>query len=442
MNINKQQVDDLNLVVSITIEKEDYAANVEKAIGDYRKNAVVPGFRKGHVPANMIRKQYGRAIKLDEINKQLQDNLYLYLNREKLNFLGNPLPKEGQTVDFDADDITFQFEVGLAPTFEVNLQPSTPIVRYEIVVDDAQIDQQVARIQKQFGKLVSKGEVMDGDSVEVTGTFFNEEKGIDSQATFSLETLSDDARKVFVGKKIGDQFQLQTKGLFQDAHSLMHYLKVSHDEAHHLEVEVTFTLEEVNERESAVLDQELFNKLFPDGSVTSEEQLREKIREGAQQQYNEQADQHFLNTVTDYLIDNTQFELPAEFLKRWLRTTTEKELTQEEANEEYNRSERGLRYQLIEGKLLADNKLETTSKEIEDFAHEYVKAQLAQYGMPLDDSSYVEGIVERVLKNREEVQRIQQQLVFKKLIAFYKENVNLEVKKVSFDEFVKIAFPE
>ena len=442
MNINKQQVDDLNLVVSITIEKDDYAANVEKAIGDYRKNAVVPGFRKGHVPANMIRKQYGRAIKLDEINKQLQDNLYLYLNREKLNFLGNPLPKEGQTVDFDADDITFQFEVGLAPTFEVNLQPSTPIVRYEIVVDDAQIDQQVARIQKQFGKLVSKGEVMDGDSVEVTGTFFNEEKGIDSQATFSLETLSDDARKVFVGKKIGDQFQLQTKGLFQDAHSLMHYLKVSHDEAHHLEVEVTFTLEEVNERESAVLDQELFNKLFPDGSVTSEEQLREKIREGAQQQYNEQADQHFLNTVTDYLVDNTQFELPAEFLKRWLRTTTEKELTQEEANEEYNRSERGLRYQLIEGKLLADNKLETTSKEIEDFAHEYVKAQLAQYGMPLDDSSYVEGIVERVLKNREEVQRIQQQLVFKKLIAFYKENVNLEVKKVSFDEFVKIAFPE
>jgi len=248
--------------------------------------------------------------------------------------------------------------------------------------------------------------------------------------------------RVFVGKKIGDQFQLQTKGLFQDAHSLMHYLKVSHDEAHHLEVEVTFTLEEVNERESAVLDQELFNKLFPDGSVTSEEQLREKIREGAQQQYNEQADQHFLNTVTDYLVDNTQFELPAEFLKRWLRTTTEKELTQEEANEEYNRSERGLRYQLIEGKVLADNKLETTSKEIEDFAHEYVKAQLAQYGMPLDDSSYVEGIVERVLKNREEVQRIQQQLVFKKLIAFYKENVNLEVKKVSFDEFVKIAFPE
>lgn len=442
MNINKQQVDDLNLVVSITIEKEDYAANVEKAIGDYRKNAVVPGFRKGHVPANMIRKQYGRAIKLDEINKQLQDNLYQYLNREKLSFLGNPLPKEGQTVDFDADDITFQFEVGLAPTFEVNLQPSTPIVRYEIVVDDAQIDQQVARIQKQFGKLVSKGEVIDGDSVEVIGTFFNEEKGIDSQATFSLETLSDDARKVFVGKKIGDQFQLQTKGLFQDAHSLMHYLKVSHDEAHHLEVEVTFTLEEVNERESAVLDQELFNKLFSDGSVTSEEQLREKIREGAQQQYNEQADQHFLNTVTDYLVDNTQFELPAEFLKRWLRTTTEKELTQEEANEEYNRSERGLRYQLIEGKVLADNKLETTSKEIEDFAHEYVKAQLAQYGMPLDDSSYVEGIVERVLKNREEVQRIQQQLVFKKLIAFYKENVNLEVKKVSFDEFVKIAFPE
>ncbi len=442
MNINREQVDALNAVVSIAIEKNDYADKVEQALNNYRKTANIPGFRKGHVPMNMVKRQYGKAVKFDEINRLLQDSLYKYIADEKLSILGNPLPKENQKLDFDADDITFEFEVGLAPAIEVDLQPENGVVRYEIVVSDEQIDRQVERIQKQFGKLVAKGEVVDDDSLEVTGTFFNEEKGIDTQATFALETLSDEARKEFVGKKIGDQFQLQTKGLFADAHSLMHYLKVSHDEAHHLEIEVTFTLEEINERVGAELNQDLFNKLFPDGYVTTEEQLREKIKEGAQQQYNEQADQHFLNTVTDYLVDNTHFELPSAFLKRWLRTAGEKELTAEEAEEEYNRSERGLRYQLIEEKILNDNELQPTYEKLREFAGSYIKAQLAQYGMPTDDDSYVNGIVEKVLKNREEVQRIQQQLVFKTLIDFYKENVKADVKKVSFDEFVKIAFPE
>lgn len=390
----------------------------------------------------MIKRQYGKAVKFDEINRVLQDSLYKYINDEKLNILGNPLPKEKQDINIDADDFTFEFEIGLAPTIEVNLKPKKAIVRYEIEVADDQIDKQVERIQKQFGKLVAKGEVINDDSLEITGTFFNEEKSIDSQATFTLEELSDAARKEFIGKKIGDQFQLQTKGLFKDAHSLMHYLKVSHDEAHHLEVEVTFTLEEVNERQGAALDQELFNKLFPDGSVTTEQQLRDKIREGAQHQYNEQADQHFLNTVTDYLVDNTKFDLPETFLKKWLRTAGEKELTEQEAEEEYSRSEKGLRYQLIEGKVLDENNLHPKFEELKDFARDYIKGQLAQYGMPTDDDSYVDGIVDRVLQNREEVQRIQQQLVFKKLIDFYKENVKTEVKKVTFDEFVKVAFPE
>ena len=390
----------------------------------------------------MIKRQYGKAVKFDEINRVLQDSLYKYINDEKLNILGNPLPKEKQDINLDADDFTFEFEIGLAPTIEVNLKPKKAIVRYEIEVADDQIDKQVERIQKQFGKLVAKGEVINDDSLEITGTFFNEEKSIDSQATFTLEELSDAARKEFIGKKIGDQFQLQTKGLFKDAHSLMHYLKVSHDEAHHLEVEVTFTLEEVNERQGAALDQELFNKLFPDGSVTTEQQLRDKIKEGAQHQYNEQADQHFLNTVTDYLVDNTKFDLPETFLKKWLRTAGEKELTEQEAEEEYSRSEKGLRYQLIEGKVLDENNLHPKFEELKDFARDYIKGQLAQYGMPTDDDSYVDGIVDRVLQNREEVQRIQQQLVFKKLIDFYKENVKTEVKKVTFDEFVKIAFPE
>ena len=438
MNISREQKDALNAVITIDIVKSDYAENVEKTLNRYRKTANVPGFRKGHVPMGMIQRQFGKAIKFDEItNRSLNEYIY----KEKIGMLGNPLPIV-KDIDIEADDFQFQFEIGLAPTFEVNLKPAEGILRYEIEVDELQIDKQIERIQKQFGKLVSKGEVLDSEDIELTGTFFNEEKNIESQATFKLTDLSPEVRKTFIGKKVGDQFQLQTKGLFEDAHSLMHYLKVSHDEAHHLDVEVTFTLEEINEREKAVLDADLFSKLFPDGSVTTEEQLRAKIKEGAEQQFNEQADQHFLNTVTDYLVDNTHFDLPAAFLKKWLRTAGEKELTEQEAEKEYEHSEKGLRYQLIEGKVMEDNNLHPKFEELKDFARTYIKAQLSQYGMPTDDDSYVDGIVDRVLQNREEVQRIQQQLVFKKLIEFYKKNVNTDVKKVTFDEFVKLAFPE
>jgi trigger factor len=442
MNISKTQIDDLNAVITINVEKADYNTQVEETIANYRKTANVPGFRKGHVPASMIKRQYGKAIKFDEINKVLQDALYKYLADEKLNILANPLPKEKQDINLDADDFSFDFEIGLAPTIEVNLKPATPLDYYEITVDDKVIDNQIANIQKQFGKLVAKGEVADKDGVEVSGTFFNEEKGIDTQATFPLSALSDDARKLFIGKKIGDQYSLQTKGLFADAHSLMHYLKVSHDEAHHLDIEVTFTLEEINERDPAALDAELFSKLFPDGSVTEEAQLREKIKEGAQHQYTEQADQHFLNTVTDYLVDNTKFELPSQFLRKWLRTSGEKELTEQEANEEYERSEKGLRYQLIEEKILNDNGLQPTPDDLKNFAANYVKAQLIQYGFNAQDEDYVNDIVAKLLKDRNEVQRIQQQVVFQKLIDFYKQNVNINTKKVTFDEFVKLAFPE
>lgn len=440
MNITKEQIDALNAVVTVVIEKEDYADKVEKVIANYRKTANVPGFRKGHVPVGMIKKQYGKAILFDEVNKLLQDSLNKYLIDEKLDILGNPLPKEKQDFDWNAENFSFEFEIGLAPSFEVDLKPKNGITRYEISVEDEQVDKQVERIRKQFGKLISKGEILDQDDIEITGTFFNEEKNIDNKATFKLEEVSKESRNKFVGKKIGDQFQLQTKGLFNDAHDLMHYLKVSHDEAHHLEVEVTFTLEEANVREEAEFNQELFDKLFPAGTVTSEAELREKIRENSALQYAEQSNQHFLNEVTDYLVENTKFDLPSEFLKKWLRTAGEKELTETEANEEYEKSEKGLRYQLIEGKILSENNLQPTFEELKNYANTYVKNQLLQYGMPVDDEGYVENIATKILQNRDEVQRINQQLIFSKLLDFYKENVNFNVKKVTFDEFIKEVY--
>ncbi|MDO5608457.1 MAG: trigger factor [Capnocytophaga sp.] len=442
MNITKEQNDALNAVLTVAIAKDDYAPKVAETLNNYRKTANVPGFRKGHVPAGLIQKQYGKAVLVDEVNKLLQEALNKYITEEKLDILGNPLPKENENFDWNADDFAFEFEIGLAPEFTVDLQPKNGITYYDIQVDDASIDRQIERIRKQFGKLVAKGEIADQDDFEITGSFFNEEKNIDNQATFTVEKLTKKARKAFVGKKIGDQFGVQTKGLFQDAHDLMHYLKVSHDDAHDLDVEVTFTLEEANTREQAELNQELFDRLFPEGTVTSEGGLREEIKKNSALQYTQQADQHFLNAVTEYLVDNTKFDLPAEFLTKWLRVAGEKELTAEEAAEEYEKSEKGLRYQLIEGKLVTDNNLQISFEELKNFAKENIRQQMLQYGMPADDDSYVNDIVNRILSNRDEVTRMNQQLTANKLIAFYKENVKRSEKKVTFDEFVKEAYGE
>lgn len=437
MKITKEQITPLNAVLTVSIDKVDYNDNVEKALTNYRKNATIPGFRKGNVPASLVKKQYGRAIQVDEVNKLLQNSLTKYLVDENLNVLGNPLPMNETQVDWDADTLVFNFEIGLAPEFEINLKPSKGVRYFDIKVEDSVIDNQVTRIRTQFGKLVTENEVT--DQSEVTGTFFNQEKNIEKTTTFNVEILSESALKEFKGKRVGEQLTLSTKNLFSDAHSLMHQLGVSHDEAHHLEVEVTFTIEEVNRREPAELNQELFDKLFPAGEVTSEEELRRRISENAQQQYSQQADQQLLNDATDYLLESTSFDLPADFLKRWLRVAGEKELTQEEANAEYEKSEKGLRYQLIEGKLLADNSLRVNFEEIKEFAKTNICMQLLQFGMPSDDAQ-VEDIVKRVLSNREEVERLTQQLTSQKLVNFYKENLTLNKIEGTFDDFIKEVY--
>ncbi len=187
MNITKEQIDDLNAVVKVALTKDDYQGKVDKILKDYRKQANIPGFRKGQVPLGLIKKQYGKSVLVDEVNKLLQDNLNKYLTEEKLDVLGNPLPKQQDNFDWTDEELAFEFELGLAPDFEVSLDTKKPITRYKIVADKKMVNEQVERMQKQYGKLISKDEV--GKKDEVTGTFTNEEKEIDSKSTIELEKI-------------------------------------------------------------------------------------------------------------------------------------------------------------------------------------------------------------------------------------------------------------
>ncbi|SDS62369.1 trigger factor [Winogradskyella sediminis] len=436
MNITRENIDALNAVVKVDIAKEDYSDKVEKILVDYRKSANIPGFRKGHVPMGMVKKQYGKAVLVDEVNKLLQDALGKYLVEEKLDVLGNPLPKAQDDLDWDAEAFTFEFELGLAPEFDVNLKSKKAITHYNIVADDKMIDDQIENIQKQYGKIVSQNEV--AKDSEITGTFKNEEKEIENSTMITLDKLKGKTNpKKFIGAKVGDVITLKTKGLFSDDHDLMNALKVPHDDAHGLDIEVTFTITEINERELADLDQELFDKLFGKGNVTSVTELKEKIKEDSEKQFAQQGDQKLLNDVTESLIENTKFDLPSSFLQKWMQTAGEEEMTEEQAKEEYEKSEKSMRYQLIEGKLITEHNLQVQFEELKSYAMDMIKGQMAQFGQMNPSDKELEDIAARILGNQDEVKRMSEQLVSQKLLKLYKAEANIKTKDITYDDFVK-----
>ena len=441
MNITRNNVDELNAIVTVEVSKADYAQKVEKTLADYRKNAAIPGFRKGAVPMSLIQKQYGKAVLLEEVNKVLQENLNRYIQQEKLDILGNPLPKVTEDFNWDAEDFKFDFELGFAPTFSVDLAAKNDLVQYKIIADETMLNAQVARIQKQYGKIVSQTVVAEGN--DVSGVFTNEEKGINNRTTIDMEMFADaKTAKAFIGKKVGDVVTLKTKGLFNDDHKLMDVLAIGHDDVHGLDIEVAFTIDEVVGYEPANLDQELFDKLFGSKVVTSVDELKAKIKEDAEQQFEQQSNQKFLNDVTESLIANTKFDLPAAFLKRWIQSAGEVPLTAEQAEEEYTKSENGLRYQLIEGRVMADNNLQITFEELKDFTSGLIKKQMAQFGQMNPTDEDVQGIVARVMSNQDEVKRLSEQVMSEKMLNLFKEKVKAKIKEVNYEDFIKAMYGE
>lgn len=441
MDIKRVAISPVNEVIVMTVVHMDYKGQIQKRINEKMPLATVKGFRKGAVPKNIVEKHYGREIKIEEINKVVDLALSRYIESQRLPLLGTPLLKENLNLNWEDEEITFEYEIGLVPNFELNLEAENNLVKYIIKADDKMIADQVTRIQKQFGKAIPQTSVEEHH--DITGTFKNEANGIENTTTITLNVFNDaETAKLFIGKTIGDTITLRTKGLFEDDHQLMDYLKVAHDDVHGLDIEVDFTIDAISAPELAELNQELFDKLFGEGNVASLEDLNAKIKEDAEQQFALQAEQKLLNDVTEHLIENTKFDLPADFLKRWLQTAGEKQLTAEEAEKEYNRSEKGLRYQLIEGKALAQNNIQITFDELKAFTSRIIKQQMAQFGQMNPTDEEVESIVARVLANQDEVKKLSEEVVKEKLLFVLRDKANPTVKEVTYEEFIKEMYGE
>ncbi len=440
MNIKRTDIDALNATLTLTVEKADYIFTVDKLLKDHRKTANIPGFRKGHVPVSLINKKYRTPILVDEVNKMIQKQLNEYITREKLELLGNPLPRAQEEINWESDDFTFEFELGFAPDFEVDLKSKKAITQYEIKTDDDTLNRQIDRIREQYGKLIAKDTVANDD--QITGVFRNDEEEINSDATFKTDKLKGKSNlKKFIGSKKGDTLDLKTKDLFESDQDLMTFLKLDQEKAEGLNTKVTFEITEVNEREPAEMNQEFFDKLFGPAVISSKEDLMERLREDAGRQFSQQTDQKLLTDVTEALIANTKFDLPADFLKRWIANSGENPLTEEEAAAEYERSEKGLRYQLIEAKVLKNNPdLQLKFEELQDYSRTQIKAQMAQYGHTDATDEEVDGVVARIMQNQEEVKRMSEQLQNEKMLNFFKNNSKLKKKELTYEEFIKEAY--
>lgn len=440
MNINRTDLDSLNTLINITVDRIDFSEKVTSVLIDYRKKANIPGFRKGHVPMGMIKKQHEKAVIAEEVNKILRENLDKFIKEEKLELLGNPIPKPSdELLNWDSESLNFEFELGISPKFDVKLDILKKVVHFKIEPDDKMVNEQLDYVAKQYGKLVSKSKP--DKNYEITAQFLNEAIEIDKMITFTFNDLkSKKVIKELKSESIGSVINIAIKNLFKDNDTAKRLLSIDEDKLVSIQGdELSVNIKEVNERIPADLNQELFDKLFEPGLVKSIAEFKDKTKENLQKQFEPQADQKLLNDVTEYLVEKTKFDLPSEFLKKWMQNSGKEPLTPEAAEEEFNKSEKGIRYQLIEGKIIKENKLDMTFDELKKFAAALVQSQMMQYGQKPDPQK-IDGIVSNILSNQDETRRISEQLMSNKMLSFFKEKAPLKVKKVGFDAFVKQAY--
>jgi len=447
MNISQEKIDNLNAVVTINMKPEDYQPRVEKAIKDHAKKAKIPGFRPGMVPAAHIKKMYGKSILVDEVNNLLSDTLNNYINEQQLEVLGQPLPKMDDNKQYNwdfADDFEFNYEVGLAPAFEVDFSSKDKVTQYVIKADKETLEARIKNIRKSYGKMTNPDVSADGDvlyaelvQLSPDGSVFD--GGVNNTASVRLDQVQDEeVKKSLIGLKKGDEVTLDIQKAYNnDATRIAAILKVDDETAAELKSNFRLTVKNVNRLEEGDLNQEFFDKLFGDGTVTTEEEFRKKITEEVEAMFAQDAERKLQNDLYKLAIEKATFQLPDEFLKRWLKATNEK-LSEEELTGGYEDFAKNLKWTLLENKIIKDNKIEIKYEEVFAAAKQRLDAQFRMYSPQALSDEQLGQYTVQYLQNRDEANKIFEEVKAIKALDYLKSAVTLENKEVDAKDFSSV----
>ena len=447
MTVSQTSLDNLRIELAVTLTPEDYTPRVDRNLKRHQKNAQMPGFRKGKVPMQLIKRQYGQSVLAEELNQMLSEQLQAHIQENKLNVLGNPIPSEDKEDSGDwnnPETFTFHYELGLAPALDLNFGKKAKFTRHKVKVDKTAIDNQVKDLQRRHGKMTDpdkseENDMLVGSFVQLDANGSVLEGGITSDSTISVEFVEDKkTKKALIGLEPGSEVTVDPHKVSRGHDDLGRMLGISHDQVHDLTGDFKFTVKEVKRLEPHEVNQALFDKVYGEGVVTDNKAFRERVSQALDGHFDRDAEWVFRRRFVVDLIDHIKMELPDAFLKRWIMLTNENPLTPEQVEEEYPGYAESLRWQILQQTVAEAIDLKVTAEELEGEAKRMVGAQYAQYGMPMDEETLT-NVAKNVLNDEKERRRIADVLVERKVVDDLKTRVTISEKQVSFDAFGKLA---
>jgi len=447
MNITREQTGELTATIKMEIGPEDYQEKVDKVLADYKRKASIPGFRPGHVPLGLVRKMYGKAILADEVNKMLSDGIMNYIREEKLDILGNPLPnpEKNSMVNFDTDTtFNFWFDIGFAPVFTVPFDHSTEVEQLLIKVDDGMVEKYIEETRERHGDYihpeVSTGKCMVSGEVAEINESGEVEGGIRKQVFLYLNKMTVDAtREQLTGITKDTTIELVPAKDFSSIHEASEQLGLKEDQLSREGMKLKFTVQDIVQVQPAELNAEFFEKVYPGENISSEDEFRERIRKDAAMSFQGETDKLLFNKATAALVAATHLTLPDEFMKRWLLENNEGKYTPDQIEAEYPLFLESMKWQLIENRLIRDYEVQVKDEDIRNYIRTVMLRRVMNTTPDEETEKKYESIVDAFMQNKEQVQRINDQLYNVKLLDLLKQHLKLNTREVTYDEFINIV---
>jgi trigger factor len=430
-------------VIKIKLTEGDYQPHVEEKVKDYSRKANIKGFRQGKVPSGVIKKMFGKSILVDEINHLLSHKLSDYIKDNQIKILGDPLPNQEKAKQIDWDtqkDFEFEYQIGMVDDFTYEVSSKVKVKSYPIEVDQNTIDETLTDLKKRFGK------VSEPETSEVDDNLFGELRAKEGDfkkehAFIAIEKVDKKEQKKFIGLKKDDEVEFEISKIFSEDAQVAQLLGVSDEEAKAAKGKYIFKLTNISRVEPAAVNTELFDRVFGKDVVTTEEEFLNKVKETISENYKRESE-HFLDhNIEDYFISNTSINLPDEFLRSWLLSSSNGEVTEDVLNKEFEHYKRGLKWDLVKNRIADDNKITVEAEEVRNKAKELIVAQFGGQAFVQQLGDRLDGIADNYLQNEngQNFMRLYNQLRGDKILKFIKDNITVEEKKVSVEEFKKIV---